>query len=392
MKALLYWLNYLRIELRRKRAKKKGRKLRLKIGNVNSFFRTLNNEGVNYAVLRWFEEVPLTLKLEKEFSNDVDILFAVADLKKLVQIASKHPGYVSFDCYSAEGKKGSAAHGYPYYPPILAYQILNSSELYKNTFYRPSAQAYCLSLIYHVIYHKGESSGIGFNQPLTNLPNTHRNYSETLIAAASKCGLKLPNQLSLVSLSEFLRTQNFDMAFDLKTRWPLQKEITRKLARIESKTFTHQKQLSDLVCFYIRQDASQNEAIMKTTLESLKQCYGPIDVIELNDIDRERILPSVRGGNWIEHEKNQLIPPTHLVIARTRNHSDEKCSSPIPPIEIKRNVRQSIIAAFPHPQRPRVIHGSDTPEESHHHLFYGLGPNKYHSYCEGLLKCSIQRR
>ena len=86
------------------------------------------------------------------------------------------------------------------------------------------------------------------------------------------------------------------MAFDLKTRWPLQKEITRKLARIESKTFTHQKQLSDLVCFYIRQDASQNEAIMKTT-ESLKQCYGPIDVIELNDIDRERILPSVRGGN-----------------------------------------------------------------------------------------------
>ena len=105
MKALLYWLNYLRIELRRKRAKKKGRKLRLKIGNVNSFFRTLNNEGVNYAVLRWFEEVPLTLKLEKEFSNDVDILFAVADLKKLVQIASKHPGYVSFDCYSAEGKK-----------------------------------------------------------------------------------------------------------------------------------------------------------------------------------------------------------------------------------------------------------------------------------------------
>ena len=61
--------------------------------------------------------------------------------------------------------------------------------------------------------------------------------------------------------------------------------------RIESKTFTHQKQLSDLVCFYIRQDASQNEAIMKTTLESLKQCYGPIDVIELNDIDRERFYP-----------------------------------------------------------------------------------------------------
>ena len=43
-------------------------------------------------MLRWFEEVhSLTLKLEKEFSNDVDILFAVADLKKLVQIASKHP-------------------------------------------------------------------------------------------------------------------------------------------------------------------------------------------------------------------------------------------------------------------------------------------------------------
>ena len=61
---MLYWLNYLRIELRRKRAKKKGRKLRLKIGNVNSFFRTLNNEGVNYAVLRWLEDVPLTLKLE----------------------------------------------------------------------------------------------------------------------------------------------------------------------------------------------------------------------------------------------------------------------------------------------------------------------------------------
>ena len=53
--------------MRRKRAKKKGRKLRLKIGNVNSFLRTLNNEGVNYAVLRWFEEVMTTKTRERVF-------------------------------------------------------------------------------------------------------------------------------------------------------------------------------------------------------------------------------------------------------------------------------------------------------------------------------------
>ena len=139
------------------------------------------------------------------------------------------------------------------------------------------------------------------------------------------------------------------MAFDLKTRWPLQNPLPESW-RALIKTFTHQKQLSDLVCFYIRQDASQDEAIMKirkfeTMLRSNRRYRT----------ERYRQRKNTFHRGLIEHEKNQLIPPTHLVIARTRNHSD-KMFITYSPIEIIQETFANQ-SQHSHTLKIRVIHG-----------------------------------
>jgi hypothetical protein len=387
MNKISYYINFIRIEWRRRRAKKRGRKLRLKIGNLKRFFSNLNQQNVDYVVLRWFDEVPTTVNLEKTFQQDVDILFAVKDLKKLVKIAANHPGTIPFDCYSAEGKRGSATHGYPYYPPFLAYQILKSKTLHKGVFHIPSPKLHCLSLIFHIIYHKGETSGLPFDAISQSSTKGHRKYAATIQELAHQCQLKLPKEISLESLSLFLRSHQFDMAFDLKQRWKLQTRITRKLAKLESNTFRHLQNLPDLVCFYIRSDASENHDILKTTLTSLGSYFRQTEVFELSKEDISRVLPAVRGGNWIEHKANILVPPTHLVIARFLKEPYSRYLEKTPPInKIKLEIRQSVIKSFPNSQCPRVLHGSDNALEAHHHLFYGLGKHQYDQYCQTILQ------
>ena len=102
---LLDTIRFFRIELRRKKSKKKGGKLKLKLGNCSGFFAELHKSNIDYVVLRWFDEVPLTKLEEENMKKDIDILFHHSDLKKVIKIAVKFPGKVLAEFYSVEDSK-----------------------------------------------------------------------------------------------------------------------------------------------------------------------------------------------------------------------------------------------------------------------------------------------
>ena len=71
--------------------------IHIKIGNLPDFFRQLNEDGVKYVVLRWFERIPLTPDDERMFikhGGDVDILADADDLLKVCRAVAAHPGKI----------------------------------------------------------------------------------------------------------------------------------------------------------------------------------------------------------------------------------------------------------------------------------------------------------
>lgn len=393
-----HFLNFLRIEARRRKSKKRGGKLKLKIGNVPGFFRSLDEAGVEYVVLRWFEEVPLTPAGEKKTTNDIDILFQHSDLKKVIRIGSKFPGNVLTEFYSVSGKKGTAARGFPYYPPVLAAQILSSRIRYKDTFYIPSPREHFQSLCYHLVYHKGYESGLPVNASTPPKDKGKRHYEDLLMELADKEGVTLEKPVTLESLHRYLVASGWTMPYDQKQRWKgCQKEWMDHLCKLEEEEdFTYAKQLPGLIVFVIRADASVPPEVREATIRKIKNYFTVEEIIPLSQEDQDRASLNIRGGNWLEHGGKTFVPPTVALVCFdptpkpfTKDHPDYRKNPHITNANVllKNLIREEINEEFPTGGKKRtVLHSSDNTMEGHHHLLYVLGKDHYPEFCRNLVK------
>ncbi len=394
---LNHFINFLRIEIRRRKSKKSGGKFKLKISNIPSFFQVLNQAEIPYVVLRWFEEVPLTPLEEKEAVNDIDFLFRHSDLKKMVRIGSQHPGHILAEFYSVSGKKGTSARGLPYYPPALATRIIENRILYKNTFYIPAPYEHFQSLCFHLVFHKGYESGLPINK---NTPPKHRakrDYPSLLQQLADEQNITLEQPVTLESIDRYLSESQWTMPYDLKRRWQFtQKEWIEYLCKAEEeRDFTYAKKIPDLIVFLIRSDASDSPEILQATIHKIKKHFTIEQTIELSDESQNRVIQNVRGGNWLEHGGKKLIPPTFALLCFdpapdpfTENHPDFKKSPHITNANVllKNQIRTQINSEFPSANKKRsVVHSSDNTMEAHHHLLYVCGKENYPSICEELI-------
>ena len=131
----------------------------LRVGDVPRFVRRLQQNDIPAVVLRWFNEVPRTPQEERRCTDDVDLLVDGAGLEKAVALAADQPGPVRCDLYTDVGRRGSTYRGMPYYPPVLARQLLEQRVLFDSAFWVPGRQTHVASLMYHLFYHKGSTRG-----------------------------------------------------------------------------------------------------------------------------------------------------------------------------------------------------------------------------------------
>ena len=165
---------------------------------IEKFFAVLNERGVRYTVLRWFEDLPHLSK-----GDDIDMLVDDEDLPKIKDLFVILPTGISCDIYSVSAIPGASYRkGVPLYPSHLAREILETSIMYQQIYRVPDPWRHFLSLAYHAVYHWAEQSGLPYSKenPVTTINGQH-SYSDKLLALGDACGLKVPpNMTSLHAL------------------------------------------------------------------------------------------------------------------------------------------------------------------------------------------------
>ena len=256
--------------------------------SVESFFKTLNQREISYVILRWFEDLPHVAKGE-----DIDLLVADKDIEKITDLFSQDPRNQSFDLYSESGLSGADYKSMPYYPPGLAKEILQTRCKWNNDYFVPDPKRYFLSLAYHVIFHKGQKSGLKKKgKPDSNKTKDH-DYLKHLQKAAADAGIDV-------------ELEYFEDVYSVlyKSDWLPNLDMMRFFARNDEwiKDMLPEPTDSDpegmLTAFVVREWAVKNNK-MPYILKLLRRgLFDIIEIIELEEEQKKRAKVNIRGGNW----------------------------------------------------------------------------------------------
>lgn len=366
------WIRFLAARLR------KGT-VRFYTGSLVDFYQSLNSEGVPYVVLRWANEVPVDSMSERAYVDDIDHLVADNSMRQIVLHASRYPGAVKCDYYSASGQQGSSYRNMPYYMPALAEKLLSRRWLDERGFYRPHPTDEFLGFAYHLCYHKGIRCGLpdGLSMHNSVSPAKKDYASELRRLANSARWSQLPNPLTLLALHEVLKEHGWNMPADLMVRWPDQHPFLVALQKHE-RTLT-QSLIADakgLTIFILREDCDsvELEGIAKQCIEDR---FEVLSEIRLTPAQQGRVISQTRGGDWVEKYCGKVVAPTVAFICKDApvpgplpiRMSPEKLRKRYPHVTntdvlIKRKIRELINRASPKSYDRVVIHATDNAAEA----------------------------
>ena len=352
--------------------------IHIKIGNLPDFFRQLNEDGVKYVVLRWFERIPLTPDDERMFikhGGDVDILADADDLLKVCRAVAAHPGKIKLDLFSNCLVLGTDIKRFTYFPSVLSNELLDSRIMGESgVFYRPDDRSYLYSLAYHIVYQKGLASGFptGFDDLARGEKQSDRHDLEgALRTLADTVGEKLPDDFNLFQLHLWLKERGWNMPLDLLLRWPKQHPFLEHLYKYESAKLRQALGGRQNLCVYLlREDAIKAKATERI-VEELRTHYRILDIVDFTPEQKNRVIRRTRGGNWTKRKKTRLFLPEKAVVCQSlvsfEPMDDAKVSSSLqeksnPDHQFKCEMRNKLSSEFP--DAADFLHGSDNDIES----------------------------
>lgn len=348
--------------LRWRRRLKTDRGFSLRVSNPSQFLRNLDKQGVKYVVLRWYDDLPAVL--ERRVADDIDLLVEHGSLARIAAAVpffnfGRKAGKVKFDLYSDSGRSGLAYRKMPYYPPVRARHLLDTRVADPRGWYRISPRDYIPALVYHLTYHKRQSSGLHLPPDIDSRDVTvKKDYPALLQAEARREGFALPPLATLLEAHQWLRTQAWSMPFDLIHRWPDQDAWLQYLQRFEAEQIRAAMNAStladDLVLLVTRREAHEH-VCEKQILGTLTQHAGDVENIELADDQVQRLLWWARGGNWLAAKQYALSVPVLLI----------KCRLPGGAVALKESIRKELSQRH---GKQNWLHGTDDLDEARYYL------------------------
>lgn len=349
----------------------------IRIGHMRDFFHQLNADGVQYAVLRWFDSIPLTNEEEKQNGGhgDVDILVDGKDLLKVCRAVAMHPGKVKLDLCSNSLILATDIKRFTFYPPVLCRDLLTSRVMdERGVFYRPDNRIYLYSLAYHIVYHKGLQSGLptGFANLEQQAPRNNRHDPKgTLLKLAEAVGEKLPEEFNLLQLHLWLKKRGWNMPLDLLLRWPRQHELLPQLYKYESDKLRQALGNHQNLCVYLLREDAIKAGATEQILVELRTHYRILDTVTFTPEQQDRVIRRTRGGNWTKRKQLRLFLPEIAVVCQAlvpfepmddtaAASSEQKDSNP--DILFKVALRKKLAEQFP--DASDFLHGSDNDIES----------------------------
>ncbi|HEY0373740.1 MAG TPA: hypothetical protein VGC94_03035 [Amnibacterium sp.] len=259
--------------------------------SVDDFFQRMNEAGVRYAALRWFETLP-----HVERGEDIDLLIGDDDLEFVASLLAPYPTFPAtqkLDLYTASGLPGTDFRGMPYLGKRLADQVLDGAVLLKGRYRVPSPVDHLNSLAFHAVYHKGEASGLPATalSPVPTVPNPDHDYRATLERLAAETGRSV--ELTLHGLDRYLAGEGLRPATDTLERFQ------RGNAWLEARLAESREDLgplAGLIVFVVREAAESLVDRITTTVDRFG--FEVLRVLPLEGEMRDRVADQVRGGNW----------------------------------------------------------------------------------------------
>ena len=228
-------------------------------------FRTFQQEGIEYAVLRWFESLP-----DREPTGDIDLLVADDDLPQVLQILGSNPAIRPCDLYTPSGLRESSYLKASYYPPLLARQLLTNARSHRGFCQVPCESDYFHSLAYHAIYHKGPDSNLpGSDKYRRHEPRSSRDFTSILTGMARRLGIDV--DVSLEGLHEYLVQNDWAPPPDLIVRMAASAPKNRWLQELAVRENGNLSVDPGLTVFVIREsavDAGVHEQIIAMVEEA----------------------------------------------------------------------------------------------------------------------------
>lgn len=312
---------------RLKRAVKKKGALSFRVRSVRDFLGDLERSGLVFCVLRWPDSIPLdptpALMSKTEIDEawgDVDLLVELGEdgRRVLLEVGARHlcENGVRCDFYCTYGSRGFSYQRFPYYPPIMARDMLRQRMRDSRGFYRLEGDVYIESLAYHLLYHKAAAlcpsgSGEGCEQIA--------GYLERFRAEANKEHVDIPELLTPGTLQAWLEARSKDMPFDLKVRWPLNAgwlgdEISRE-----------RKELQQIVdgfnyfCVFVLRDDLEEAGLLDQAIAKLAEHFVIRGRIPVGRDARLSIAARLRGGNWMEGSQGAACLPCMFLLCDDLN-------------------------------------------------------------------------
>ena len=347
--------------------------LRFYIGDLDKFYNSLKLEGVEYLILRWTDNFPKNKQEEELYKDDIDHLIADNEVDVILKLASENPGPVKCDFYSKSGRAGTTYQGFPYYPPILADELMSNRHYEKRGFYRPSKLHEFLAFSYHLCYHKGLLSGIesGF-ESCKPKPFPNKNYFKEFKKLGKQANINISDDLSLYKIHKLLKLHSWDMPLDLMTRWPDQHDFIKQLIKKEIEENKDTLRILDNYTIFVLRDDCDTIELEEIAISMIKDRFKIIDIIRLDYHQRKAFLTKTRGGNWFEKYNLGEVGPSVAIICKNSENqgplpssmSLEKIRKRYPHLAntdvlIKREIRKKLIEIHPNRSKIVAIHATD---------------------------------
>lgn len=336
---------------------------------VERFFAELENRGVGYVVLRWFEDLPRVTP-----GRDLDILVREEDATKLVDLLvrseRRQPDGVPCDVYGTHGSFGSGPADVAYYPPNLAERIINGAERHPSGARVPCREDHFHSMAFHALYHKGPASGVPVDRDSPRGTNVAHDYTAVLEQLAARLKIDVP--INMVDLDRYLGAVGWRPPLDTLGRWS---DVNEWCGRLYEEGLASTDAPRGLIVAIVREQAAEGiDEIAELFRSSGFQVRG---VHALDGCTAERASHQLRGGNWgrgpfprsagmpfaaiVAVDPSPIVPTASL-------RADHPGIDNARIKEIKSEVRDWWNGQVPASQRCNVLHTSDSAAQAIHYL------------------------
>ena len=339
------------------------------IDKVSKLFIDLDNNNINYLVLRWYEDLPLV-----KAGEDIDILVADKDFTKIKKFLKRgralDKNFVKIDLFPESSQKRFMA----YYPPRIAKKMLLNKIKHVSNAYIPMPKDYFFSLTYHVLFHKGFNSGIKSKYHNSKITTPEHDYNSYLIGLMKSLNMD-STSLTLEGLELILEKENWLPPLDVyfrrsnKNKWVYYRAL--------DKIHPEWTKMNGLVVFIIREKGAYDSVVKKLRELIITNNAEIISTHILSEKQALLFAENSRGGDWGKGPSPRSGGlPKHIIVCKKEHDSKLKKTEKIPQgvVEynwvknIKTEIREYYLDSTKRSERCNILHSSDNGIEASHYI------------------------